>query len=71
MEMAAFLIGQRKFVEAEKLLVQTMKLQERAELREASLAGGKFAVGLCLRGLAAVYEAKGQVGQSSVDGRRM
>jgi len=64
MELASFLIGQRKFQEAEVLLLQTMDLQKRAELRETSLAGGKFAVGLCLRGLADVFESRGQIAKA-------
>jgi hypothetical protein len=65
MELATFYLSQRAFPKAEALLLETMALQGKAELRESkSVDGGKVAVGLCLRGLACISEAKKQLPQA-------
>lgn len=72
MELATFYLSQRAFPKAEALLLETMALQGKAELRESksvdggkvAVDGGKVAVGLCLRGLACISEAKKQLPQA-------
>jgi hypothetical protein len=61
MDYASFLIGQRKYDEAEGLLRDVMNTQEKAGMRYSAMPGAKFAVGLCHRGLAAIDEARNRV----------
>jgi hypothetical protein len=61
MDYASFLIGQRKYDEAEGLLRDLMDTQEKAGMRYSAMPGAKFAVGLCHRGLAAIDEARNRL----------
>ena len=61
MDYASFLIGQRKYDEAEGLLRDVMDTQEKAGMRYSAEKGAKFAVGLCHRGLAAIDEARNRL----------
>ncbi len=52
------------FPQAEKYLLETLRMQEAAELRAGDVGGGKLAVGLCYRALGAVHEARNDVAEA-------